>query len=164
MLSRGYSRLKQVFATFYKSGTGKEVDNFYHWGGTNALADADNTLKYQWQLGAQKSPTRESTGQAEAWYRLNYAMGTHVGPDSLAISERQYHSTQFVFCVDWEKVPADSQLFSGVNSKDGQILTLSMSGLGGSTGASAAPSAVYITCLYDAIVNLRGAEGVEVMD
>ena len=168
MLARGYTRLKSALVSFWRSASAaaavKSINTFYcHGNAAATLAEADDTISWRWQWGGKRMPERDCQGQAENAYRLQIGMGVHVGPDSIAPTPYQMHSNSYIQLMDFEKAGNLGAKWSGLNTKESQSLVYHYAGLGGATAASA-PDTCYIVMAYDACLNIRGADGAEVLD
>ncbi len=154
-LARGFSRLDTIFLTLYnteQAGT-KSVNTFYHPNGTGVLTRAGDSVRLSVQVGSQKFPIYEISSLAEFYMRLQAAVGAHIGDNAMNISTRQYSSSSFIAALDLQKLSGTGAEYSGLNTKNGELLTASWKGVGNANQC-------YITLVYSAILNIRDG-GVE---
>ena len=121
----------------------------------------------QAQVGAKKLPERPITSRAEFYYRLQQALGITAGVEPVSICPREYHSDKFICALDCEKAaggPGGGAAFTGLNTRDGQLLTLEWKGTAGpDPAAPVGPSHVHVVLQYTAIVNLKDG-AVEILE
>jgi hypothetical protein len=166
-VSRSLTRLKSVFLSMIALPTtracAKGVPNdFWH---PMAAGDYNyaNELQLQIQIGSKLYPEYPIRSLAEAFYQLRKTLGLHFGNEAMAIQPRYYRKDSFIASVDLEKVLASS--FTGLNTMDGQMLTIRMA----SSNASTIPlppsttCSLYYTLVYDSILNVN-LSGIEVLE
>ena len=179
-VARAFSRLKGVWFNFYRtpaSETGNiqdgptisslSVRNYFYYpppGGSAiapaALTAANDTLQWQLLIGSKTWPTYPVRGVAETAYRLRCNLDEAQHGD-LDIKFKDYVSKKFIAALDVEKAavgPGAGASFTGVRTRGGEQLLLDIKNWPGLV-----PQRIYVTCHYDAILNLR-AEGVEMLD
>ena len=166
--ARGFTRLSTIFWNFTRvkdNGQRAYSKHYYLWhpldGATPNLAN--DTVRVNFQVGALRFPTFDMDSVQESWYRLRQANLVHHGSDSFSISSYQYRGGSslyqdpgFVGALDLEKAPGQAA-HSGVNTRNGQLGVLNLSGLGSGV------QEVHIICVNDTVVRISAA-GVEVMD
>ena len=147
-LVRGFTRLKQVYITFHKSGD-KPCKDFHHPVGNQALTTEVDTLQYQLQIGSRKWPERPVESVPETYMRFRQAAGTFYGSDDVAISPGDFHTQKAVYAIDLEKT-GNQSLYSGFSTRDGATMTLDFK----NTGMGAAGDYALVYLCYDGIVSL----------
>ena len=175
-ITRSFTRLKSVFATFYQStivantnltaGTlsgdfRKEWNTFYHpLIQDGAKYNSSNELQLQIQVGSKLYPEYPIQTIREAFYQLRKCLGIHNSTwHSIDIGETQYRSTRFIFGIDTEKMLAAG--FTGLNTKAGDLMTVRAKYLG--SDAKYIPDTLYMVLHSDQILNIRDT-GVEVLE
>ena len=179
-VARAFSRLKGVWFNFYRTPVAEAgnimsgpaisslgVSNYFYYpppGGSAitpvALTTANDTLQWQLLIGSKTWPTYPVRGVAETAYRLRCNLDEAQHGD-LDIKLSDYVSTKFIAALDVEKAavgPGAGASFTGVSTRGGEQLLLDIKNWNGLV-----PHRIYVTCHYDAILNLR-AEGVEMLD
>jgi hypothetical protein len=128
----------------------------------NPHANGTNQFQWQLQLGGRTMPAYPCTGAEEAFYRLRQA-GHMVRSGNLNIANlKSYMTHQFVTGINLERAPGTAA-FTGLSTRAGESIVLmlkNLPALAAGTANSVAITGVYITLVYDAIMNIR-AEGVE---
>ena len=89
---------------------------------------------------------------------------TMAGSTSLAV--RDYHHTSFIAAINLERAvngAGKGASFSGKSTIGGEMITLNIKSIPDTAGdGSKMPTAIYVTCFYDSIMNVR-SEGVDVL-
>jgi hypothetical protein len=149
----------------------KEVNLFHHPMQGNKDLDFD-TMEYQIQIGSRTYPQYPIRSVAEAAYHLHKTLGmTMSGTTSIGATE--YRNTSFIAAISLERAvngAGEGASFSGESTIGGEMITLNIKNmpllpavpLAGGGNAIPTPTAIYITCFYDSIMNIR-SEGVEVL-
>ena len=174
-ITRALSRLKSVFCTFDQSFTSAKVntgndthlslwkknwnDFFHPMSYSSNGYDSTRELEMQLQVGSKLFPEYPIRSLQEAFYQLRKCMGTETSNfHSIDITPQQYRNHKFIAAFDTEKNLGSS--FTGINIKQGSLMTLKMR----STAASAQmPDAVYLVLHFDSIISIRDT-GIEVFE
>ena len=141
------TRLKAIFAVFV-TATGKKASVFASPFNQTFNTDTDS---FQWQItiGSRRFPERPCAGIAESFMRLRQAAGTFYGSSDHSILPSQYASNSYILGCQLEKVDGQAS-HSGISTKDGSIVQLSVQNSGLSAGD---------TCLifqvYDGLLSIR---------
>lgn len=129
----------------------------------SSTAHADNSIssyqhndeaefKFSIQLGGQKFPESDINGHAQAFYYLAGALGNYVSDvHSIDITPRQYRSNRLILGMNMEKVKQSS--FSGLNTRDGSLLTAKLEYNSNDERRWADRMNVYLDC--DVILEIR---------
>ena len=64
---------------------------------------SDDTLSFQFQVGSAKPPDDACEGVAEAFYRLQQAVGMALNHDDMSITPAKYMDNEAAFGVDFER-------------------------------------------------------------
>ena len=146
----GYSVMHQSFA--------KSFNSFYHpMLGTYSFA---NELEYRVQIGSKMIPVYPIRSLSEAWYQLKKALGIHASPfHSISIDYQKYMDNHHIVALDCERVLDAS--YTGINTKSGQLLTISAKGANGTINNM--PNLMYITLHADCVLEIRDS-GATVFD
>lgn len=171
-ITRSFTRLKSVFATFYQSTQlalggahgadfRKDWNTFYH----PLIQDGkqynpQNELELQIQVGSKLFPEYPVKSIREAFYQLRKCLGIHNSTwHNIDISEIEYRSTKFIFGIDTEKMLSAG--FTGLNTKAGDLMTIRAKYLG--SNSAFVPDTLYMVLHSDQILNIRDT-GVEVLE
>jgi hypothetical protein len=179
-ITRALSRLKTVFVTFDNVGTlptsvnnshvqihKKSWNDLYHPMTCSAQIGYDSTYEceYQLQINSHLYPNYPIRSIAEAFTQLRKCMGIHASSfHSFDITPFQYRNHSFILGFDMEKNLGTS--FTGLNIKNGSLITLKTKGNGTNASANTAscmPDTVYLFMHADCILSIRDS-GVEVFD
>ena len=154
-LVRGFTRLKAIFAVFVEAGA-KKASAFK--GPFNATANTD-TDSYNWQstIGSRRFPERAATGVAENYQYFRQAAGSFYGSSAHSILPANYRTNIYILGCNLEKV-ADQAAHSGISTKDGSIVQLSVKDSGLSSGDSC-----IIYQIHDSLMSIRDGS-VDVFD
>ena len=183
-ITRSFTRLKSVFATFMQSTKcpntnqnpgdntissdfRKDWNMFYHPMIQNSTSYApyveytpQNELELQIQVGSKLFPEYPCKTVKEAFYQLRKCLGIHNSTwHSIDISDSDYRSNRFIFGIDCEKMLAAG--FTGLNTKAGDLMTVRAKYLG--NDSSYVPDTLYMVMHSDQILNIRDT-GVEVLE
>ena len=174
-ITRALSRLKSVFCTFDQAYTDAKGDtnkdkhlalwkknwnDFFHpmcW----STGDYDDAFEMEMQLsiGSKLYPEYPVRSLQEAFYQLRKCMGTETSNfHSLDITPQQYRQHSFVAAFDTEKNLGSA--FTGINIKQGSLMTLKMRATCASTYM---PDTVHLILHFDSIVSIRDT-GVEIFE
>ena len=160
--TRGFSRLKTVFVTFYNNIVDtkyKRANYFQHPHQSGTYTPARDNVQYFFQINSKRYPESQVTSLAESFYRLRQAVGRHWGDSSISIHPGQYSFSHFIIGQDMELMAtspgADDVAFSGASTTNGQLV-LDLKGLQ-SNGVGNAPIEVYMTFHYDTILNITSS-------
>jgi hypothetical protein len=149
-----------------------EVNHFHHpmVGSENLAFD---TMEYQIQIGSRTYPQYPIRSLAEAAYHLHKTLGmTMSGTANIGVTE--YRNSAFIAAINLERAvngAGEGASFSGESTIGGEMITLNVKNIpllppvnprGGGPPVIPTPTAVYVTCFYDSIMNIR-SEGVEVL-
>ena len=157
-ITRSLTRLKDVFVTFYQSGTGsldvtgasplKNVNYFKHPAGTG--------LEFQMVIGNKVFPDFPlKNGDAEFFQSLKKSLGIQDSSFyDIDINPAQYASNRFIIGMNLERVINSS--FTGFNTKAGDLVNLRFKNLNNITH-------ITTTLHYDVLLNIRDI-GCEVLD
>jgi hypothetical protein len=124
----------------------------------------DRELEIRAQIGSHMIPVYPIRSASETFYQLEKALGIHSSPfHSVSMSFEQYINNHFIVGLDCEKV-LDAG-FTGINTKSGQILTLSIKPANGVLDAmtTAMPNLLHVTLHSDNVLEIR-AVGCTVFD
>ena len=110
--------------------------------------DQNYEMEAQLQIGASCFPVYPIRTLQDQFYQLRKCMGTETNNfHSLDISSAEYRNLKFIAAFDTEKALGAS--FTGINIKQGSLMTLKMK----STAASAQmPDTVYLVLHFDSIL------------
>ena len=181
-ITRSFTRLKSVFATFmqstqcantnqtpgdYSSDYRKDWNMFYHpmIQNTNKTTGIvpytpANELELQIQVGSKLFPEYPCKTVKEAFYQLRKCLGIHNSTwHSIDIEDSDYRSNRFIFGIDCEKMLAAG--FTGLNTKAGDLMTVRAKYLG--SNSAFVPDTLYMVMHSDQILNIRDT-GVEVLE
>ena len=150
----------------------KEVNLFHHpmQGSTNLAFD---TMEFQLQIGSRTYPQYPVRSVSEAAYHLHKTLGMTMSGVA-SIGPREYRSTAFIAAINLERAvngAGEGASFSGESTIGGEMITLNVKNIplrppvappGGGPNVIPTPTAIYVTCFYDSIMNIR-SEGVEVL-
>ena len=114
---------------------------------------ANDTLSLQFQVGSAKFPDNPCEGVAEAYYRLQQAVGVALNHDDMSITPAKFMGNEAVFGVDFERCGNEATM-TGISTRDGKTMTLTVKG---SHVTSAAPHTCYVFQVHDGIANIRRA-------
>ena len=165
-VSRSVSRLKGIFLTFYKdipdNQVEKEWSNFYHPMRGSALYDSGYELEYQVQIGSKLYPEYPVRSVAEAFSQLRKAVGLNYGTHSLELTQDQYRSDKFIVGIDTEMI--SEMGFTGLNTKNGELMNIKVSAYNKSTLLAAnMPESMTVYLNSDQIMEIKDV-GITVFD
>ena len=132
---RGYSRLCQVYLTMHKTGE-KAILQTFHPVNNQSLTTANDNCTLQLSVGSRRFPERPMASVAEHWLRLREAAGVFYGESDLAITPADFVNRKAIFGFDLEKVGHEGASHSGISTKNGDILTISVQNSGLGSGGS----------------------------
>ena len=175
-ITRGFSRLKSVFATLdQSSGYAAYASNNTHtpvwkkwWNDffhpmTFSGGAYDVDFEYnsaQMQLGSKMYPEYPIGSLAEAFYQLRKTMGIETSNfHSMDITPYEYRNHKFVLAFDTEKNLGTA--FTGINTKSGSLLTLKLKS--SSTNNTYMADTIYVTMHADCILQISDS-GIAVFD
>eukprot|EP00972_Heterocapsa_arctica_P111655 16427310-Heterocapsa_arctica.AAC.1 len=94
--------------------------------------------------------------RSDAYYHLRKTVDDHM-----YIYNRWYRSSKYMIGISTEMVPGSG--FSGLNTKNGDLLTISFRGCDFAGDADSVPQKVFVALHYDAIINIKdsGAEAIK---
>jgi len=170
-VTRSFTRLKSVFATFYNNNRvtygdldtkfGKDWNYFYHPMATadSKAYDPANEMELQIQVGSKLMPEYPVRSTKEAFYQLRKCLGIHGSTwHNISCTEIQYRTNRFIFGIDCEKMLSAG--FTGLNTKAGDLMTVRAKCLG---AAAKSPDSMYVVLHSDQILNIKDS-GVEVLE
>ena len=171
-VTRSFTRLKSVFATFYhnnrinsggdlNSKFAKDWNYFYHPMATaeKSVYNPANEMELQIQVGSKLMPEYPVRSTKEAFYQLRKCLGIHGSTwHNIACKEVDYRTNRFIFAIDCEKMLSAG--FTGLNTKAGDLMTVRAKCLGSS---SRSPDSMYVVLHSDQILNIRDS-GVEILE
>ena len=121
--------------------------------------EPDLEMETQLQIGSKLYPEYPVRSLQEQFYQLRKCMGTETSNfHSLDITPLEYRTHKFIAAFDTEKNLGSA--FTGINIKQGSLMTLKMRSI--ATSAQM-PDTVYIVLHFDSIVSIRDS-GVEVFE
>ena len=168
-LNRAITRLKSIFVTFYQStdtdATHKEWNDFNHPmdNEVNLLYDKGFELEYQIQIGSKLFPEYPVRSLSESYAQLKKCLGI-LGSNfhSVSITPLQYRNDHFIIGCDTEK--ALQAGFTGLNTRQGDLLSIKVKAMDKSTLSSALmPDTMFIVLHSDQIMEISDS-GVQVFD
>jgi hypothetical protein len=179
-ITRALSRLKSMFVSFDNVGTLPTNNNNIHlqavkkgWSdlyhpmtcSTSNAYDNSYECEYQVQINNHLYPNYPIRSVSEAYSELRKCMGIHASAfHSIDITPFQYRNHCFQLGFNFEKELGSS--FSGLNLKNGSLITLKTKGNGtnaSSNTGSCMPDTVYLFLHSDNILNIRDS-GCEIFD
>ena len=150
-MSRSYTRLAQLYATFFHgavSPTNQLADKFY----VPAGAHTEEHISWSMQMGTRRIPDNDSEGLSEAWWRTMNCIGI---AGSLAhnngITREDYETNSFVIACDVEKIAHLAS--SGENLSNTSTLFMKFKDVGSTS--SDLPSQCQLIAVYDSILEIR---------
>jgi len=150
-MSRSYTRLAQLYATFFHgavSPTNMLADSFY----VPASDYTKENIGWSLQLGTRRIPDNDSIGISESWYRTMTCVGIAGSlAHSNGITRADYESNSFVVGVECEKIPHLAS--SGENLSNTSTLFLKFKDVGSTN--SDLPSQCQLIAVYDSILEIR---------
>ena len=170
-----YLKLVASCITFYKAGdasTGyeyrdKEFCRVFHPQQasdeqTEGIYDSNLDLQMRIQLGSKVYSEYPITSLQECYYHLRKALNLPVfHQHSMSIDFRQYRDRQFVFGIDFQKVPDSS--YSGINTRAGQQMLVKIKPANASIATTNMPDNIYITLLAEQVLEVKDL-GLKVYD
>ena len=168
-LNRAITRLKSIFVTFWQSTdtdpSHKEWNDFNHPmdNATGLTYDSSYELEYQIQIGSKLFPEYPVRSISEAFAQLKKSVGI-LGSNfhAISISPLQYRNDHFIIGCDTEK--ALQAGFTGVNTRQGDLLTVKVKAIDKSTlTAEKMPNTLYVVLHSDQIMEVSDS-GVQVFD
>ena len=180
-ISRAFSRIKSVFATFESDGSRgtirTESNNFLNWHGKPNYNTYGDVLQYQpalaegWRFqmtsGSLIFPDIPMSSAGEAFYQLSKVLGMHSTLEGTSIPPSEWLGNSFMFALDLEKAStapgSGSAAFTGLSTRNaGDTIRLAWEGVEPRDLAST-PQRCYVTIHHDLILELR-AEGCVLLD
>ena len=150
-MSRSYTRLAQLYATFFHgepSATNQLADKFY----VPASAHTKENISWSLQLGTRRVPDNDSVGLSESWWRTMNCVGIAGSlAHSNGITRADYESNSFVVGIDTEKISHLAS--SGENLSNTSTLFVKFKDVGSTTNDL--PSRVQLCAVYDSILEIR---------
>ena len=141
----------------------KEVNHFHH-PMVNSLDPQFDTMEFQLQIGSRTYPQYPVRNVSEAAYHLHKTLGMTMS-GTTSIGPVEYHHTAFIAAINLERAvngAGEGASFSGESTIGGEMITLNIKNMPNINANASLPTAIYITCFYDSIMNIR-SEGVEVL-
>jgi hypothetical protein len=179
-VTRALSRLKSVFVSFDNVGTPlsggqnshldvykKSWSDLFHPMAFTDQSMYDNRyeVEYSLQVGSHLFPSYPIRSLSEAFYQLRKCMGVHSSNfHSLDITPAQYRSHKFILGFDMEKNLGTA--FTGLNVKNGSLISLKMRGTGTESSANTGncmPDMVYVFMHADCILQINDS-GVQIFE
>jgi hypothetical protein len=153
-LSRNYTRLAQLYATFFHgepSGTNMLCDKFYVPPG----AATKENLAWSLQLGTTRLPDNDSVGLSESWWRTLNCVGIAGSlAHTTGITQEDYETNSFCISVDCEKISHLAS--SGMNLSNTSTVFLKLKDFG-STSTDLCSRAQIIT-VFDSILEIMDTQ------
>jgi len=150
-LSRNYTRLASLYATFFlgePSPTNMLCDQFY----IAPSAETKEKLAWSLQLGTTRLPDNDCVGLSESWWRTLNTVGIAGSlAHSTGITQADYETNSFCIAVDCEKIPHLAS--SGMNLSNTSTIFLKIKDFG-STNADLCSRCQIIT-VFDSILEIR---------
>ncbi len=158
-MSRAYTRLCTLFASFVKEGTTTETDVLLNGEGNNKLcnsfythAASAETLSYSLQLGTRRVPDNNAVGFCEHWHRLGNAIGLGSSlAHSTGITYEDYSTHSYCIGICTEKLPHLAS--TGENLSNTSTIHLKIEGFG--TTVAHLPTRCHLVAQTDAIIEIR---------
>ena len=165
-MSRTYTRLCSLFASFVREGLTeatdvmtngegyhKECNSFYTHTGSS------ETLSYSLQMGTRRVPDNNAVGFCEHWHRLQNCVGLGSSlAHSSGITYADYATHSYCLGICTEKIPHLAS--TGENLSNTSTIHLKIEGFG---TATTQPTKVQLVTQTDAILEIRDTT-VEVFD
>jgi hypothetical protein len=163
-ITRALSRLKSVFCTFDQAISAAKIaigndthvqvwkknwnDFFHPMSYSNGHYDSVYELETQLQIGSKLYPEYPCRSLQEQFHQLSKCMGVETSNfHSLDITPLQYRSHKFISGFDTEKMLGSA--FTGINIKQGSLMTLKMRS---AAASSQMPDTVYLVLHFDSIL------------
>ena len=138
-------------------------------GTTNLAFD---TMEFQVQIGSRTYPQYPVRSLSEAAYHLHKTLGMTMS-GTASIGPTEYRNSALIAAINLERAvhgAGEGASFSGESTIGGEMITLNVKNIPllpavpvpGAANVVPTPTAIYITCFYDSIMNVR-SEGVEVL-
>ena len=129
---RAVSRLQRVFLSFFSNSYSGPYEKsniiFYHPMHTSTNYDPDKELQFQLQLGSKLIPEYPAQSLSECFYHLMKSLNLpEHHQHSIGIQLKHYRQDKFIVGFSFEKIP-DAE-WSGINTKAGQILMVTVKAL-----------------------------------
>jgi len=164
-VSRSLTRLKAIFVMLLKSTPGATGTNGYN-GSTEAEEllhpmdagtsyDVTKELEMQIQIGSKCFPTHPIRSLSESFSHLHKTMGLHFSSGALNIQRASYRKNFFIAAIDLERMVGVG--FSGLNTQDGQLLSIKLNYANNPIALDIANSTytLYYSLIYDAVINIK---------
>ena len=158
-MSRAYTRLCSLFASFVKEGTTEASDVLQNGEGYHKLcnsfythAASRETLSYSLQMGTRRVPDNNCVGFAESWHRLMNCVGLGSSlAHSSGITYGDYSTHSYAIGICTEKLPHLAS--TGENLSNTSTIHLKMEGFG--TTVDHLPTRCHLVAQTDAIIEIR---------
>ena len=158
-MSRSYTRLCTLFASYVKEGDTEISDVLTNGEGYNKLCNSfythtasAETLEYSLQLGTRRVPDNNSVGFCEHWYRMLNAIGLGSSlAHSTGLTYSDYATHSYCQAVCTEKVPHLAS--TGENLSGSSTIFLKIQGFGAATADL--PTRCHLIAQTDAILEIR---------
>ena len=158
-MSRSYTRLCTLFASYVKEGDTEATDVLNSGEGYNKLCNSfythtgsAETLEYSLQLGTRRVPDNNSVGFCEHWHRMLNAIGLGSSlAHSTGITYEDYKSHSYCQAICCEKVPHLAS--TGENLSGSSTVFLKIQGFGAATADL--PTRCHLIAQTDAILEIR---------
>ena len=151
-LVRGFTRLRHIFWV-YQASSSKESRDFVGPGNT-AYANANDSYSWMITIGSRKFPERNSEGVSEAFMRFRQAAATFYGQDAMAITPTTYMKSgvgaSFIQGLDLERTGSQGSTHTGISTKDGSTVQLSVINSPLTSGGQ-----VIVHLVYDGLLSIR---------
>ena len=148
-ITRAVTRLKGIFITLHEpDGVAyKQANDFYHPCSTDGHLTLSNGHSYQVQIGSKPIPEYPVNSLPESYSQLKETVGR-----AFKMHSSWYRSRKYIVGLDLEKV--SSAGFTGLSTKAGDLLTLSVKGCGSDGAADSVPARVFCALNYDCVLNI----------
>ena len=153
-ITRALTRLNGIVVTFARNND-PECTIFRYPGAPRdgpLLARFDRPLTLQIGVGAKLYPETAISTTAEFYEHLRKLVAHHDDKGSIDIDLRQYESDAFICGISTQRVIEG--LFSGLNTRSGDLVTIRMNALQDGTGADLITK-VFTTLIAECIVEIR---------
>jgi len=158
-MSRTYTRLCSLFASFVREGLTEATDVLTNGEGRNKLCNSfythtlsAETLSYSLQLGTRRVPDNNAVGFAEHWHRLMNCVGLGSSlAHSTGITYEDYSNHSYAIGICTEKIPHLAS--TGENLSNTSTIHLKLEGFG--TTVAHLPTRCHLVAQTDAILEIR---------
>ena len=157
-ITRAVTRLKSIILTLHKPDNVyyKTSHDFYHPCANNGALSLANEHSYQIQIGSKLVPEYPVSNLAESFSHLRKVVGRSFKKHS-----SWYRNRKYIIGLDLEKISGAG--FTGMNMKNGDLLTLNFRDCDALGNSDSIPSRVFCALNYDCVLNIQDS-GVQLLD